>query len=187
MFGWGRKKSSLTGEWAAAERVVIPFMKKNWNYSPEKVEADQAWPFMLKLDGLRSVLVHHGAVVDMRAGLDALASYLKDIKALERKPDAAAMLEIVGYYGADPPNVQPIYRIDSSRAPEALRPHVEHDASGMRLIVFYQDPPRMPPGVGSSMPSDLMNVKRCTLTITPEYRASWSAETSTIKRPNELR
>jgi hypothetical protein len=186
MFGWGKWKSSLTGEWAAAESVALPYVKKHWSYKPEKVEPVARWPYLLQLDTNRRVLVHHGAVIEIGAGLSSLSSYFKDIKALERSLDVEALLDILDYFGAFPADIDASAYLRAPRAPESLRPRLERDDHGLRLVLSFEHVPKLPPGVGGPRNRDLLELERWTLTVPPDYRLAWTKETTTVKRPPEL-
>jgi hypothetical protein len=186
MFGWGKPKASLTGEWKKAEELALPWAKKNWDFKPSEVEADTRWPYMIRMDKSRYLLVHNGQVVEWRkGGVEALSGYLRDIKFLERKDiDADLLLNIIGYFDAYGPET---YRSDYFRKPfrfpQELYPRVESDANGVRLILNYHRRIEMPTGVGGSRPSGFYYLARWTLTIPRDYHLAWRSENLDIKIP----
>lgn len=192
MFGWGRKRlvSSLTGEWAKAQEIALPWLKRHWRYRPKQVEAEQQWPYMLRFDTYRTVLVHDGDVIESGAGLEALAGYLRGIRFLEREDlDAELVLEIVGYFDAyGPDRYRTDYYQPRTRAPAELYPRLEVGADGAKLVLHYQNRIDAPPGVCVLRPDHAIYfLDRWTLTIPRDYALSWKSEYVELRRPPEFR
>lgn len=188
MFGWGKPKSSLTGEWAKAEEIALPWVKKNWNLKPKQVEADERWPYMLRFNPYQRVLVHKGQV-DAREGIEALGAYLSDIRFLDRKDVTADLvLDIVGYFAAYPSkSTGRTYFRPGIHAPTELYPRLERGADGVKVIVHYNHQDQMPSGIGGSRPGGLYFLDRWTLTIPRDYKLSWKSEYVEVPRPPEYR
>jgi hypothetical protein len=188
MFGWGKRKSSLTGEWAKAEEIAVPWVAKNWKFKPTNVEPYERWPYMLRLGQLRWILVHNGKVIDQGGGIDALAEYLKDIHFLDRKDvDTDMVLEIVQYFDAyGPDSYRDSFFKKKTPAPTELHPRLEMGADGLKLILHYHNRIQLPNGAGGGRPEGRYYLDRWTLTIPRDYKLTWKSEYVELPRPKEF-
>lgn len=160
-----------------AEAILTKhYADKGWGQPVELVPYERV-PYLYRVDFSDKgdyAVVHHGKVVEGK-GLEAMASYMKDVKLMSQaKLEANDLIGLLLAFHAFPP-VQGIdpegyYALD---ALPRLKPRLELGVDEGRLTLNYI----FPNVAGGPLPNpNVVPVKRWTLDIPKSYAAKWREE-----------
>lgn len=163
------------------EAVIVKYYKDAGWGKPEVFVASKGIPGMYRVENASTLIVRGGKIVD-GGGLDAVRTYMRDVKLLERKPDVHEFAVLLVSFKALPPvtseqAASPDQYFEHETTHTELNPRLEWSADGGKFVLHYlaaRSHGSFSSGGGGGLPNpNLARLFRWTLTIAKDYKLAW--------------